>query len=580
VRQVRWWNDGDAGVAEVVLGHVQRDPGALAVAEVTGSGPAGRLLGWTYGELHQRAAAVAAHLQAECAPGDRVMLLYPVDRVFTAAFLGCLYAGVGSVVVPLPGGSDLQRRRARAVAADSDVRVLLTDSANADAVREWAAATGLSDVDVLATDTEGYADPADFRPVRWDGDTLALLQYTSGSTGTPKGVVVRNKHLIANARAYATALGNPAAPRYGGWIPMFHDMGLLMQMVPSLLSGAADILMTPASFVRDPWVWLDAIGRYGITCSAAPNFAYDFCVRRIAPERVAALDLSGWEHAINASEPVRMSTMTAFAKHFAAAGFRERSFVPLYGLAEATVFSSATSGRDPQDAQVDAGALGRGEFTPARPGAPVRTVVSCGSPVATEEVRVVDPVTHRPQPPGRVGEIWMRGQSLADGYWCKQAATESTYRVTSPGDPTPFLRTGDLGVHHDGELYITGRLKEVLIVRGRNLYPHDIEHELRTHHPELGNVGAAFCVPATDHPDDEPGPDELVVAHEVRETDPGVLATLATAMKTTVAREFGVSVADIVLVPPGGVPRTTSGKIQRSIMREQYLADRVTGEDA
>lgn len=572
---MRWWTNGDIGVADAVLGHVQRDPGALAVGDVHGE----RLLAWTYGELHERAATVAAYLRARCAPGDRVMLLYPVDRQFNAAFLGCFYAGVASVVVPLPGGSDLQRRRARAVAADAGVRVALTDSANEAAVREWAATTGLSDVDIQATDAEDYADPADFRPMRSDGDAVALLQYTSGSTGSPKGVVVRNRNLVANAAAFATALDGSASPRFGGWVPMFHDMGLLLQMVPALLSGAADILMTPAEFVRDPWAWLNAIGRYGITCSAAPNFAYDLCVRRVTPERVAELDLSRWEYAINASEPVRMSTMTAFAKHFAAAGFQESSFVPLYGLAESTVFNSATTGRLPQAVQVDDAALGRGEFTAARPGAPARTVVSCGAPVAADEVRVVDPATGEPLPPGRVGEIWLHGPSVADGYWRNEEATGGVFRATSPGDPTPFLRTGDLGVHHTGELYITGRLKEVLIVRGRNLYPHDIEHELRAHHPELGNVGAAFCVPATEPPGDEPGPDVLVVAHEVRETDPRLLAGLVTAMKTTVAREFGVAAADVVLLPPGGVPRTTSGKIQRSLMRERYLAGTHTRED-
>ncbi|MGM1059489.1 fatty acyl-AMP ligase [Saccharothrix sp. Mg75] len=577
---MREWIRGGTGVAEVVLGHVERDPGALAVVDVLGSGPDGPSASWTYGELHQRAATVAAHLRERCAPGDRVMLLYPVNRHFVAAFLGCLYAGVAAVVVPPPGGSQVQRRRAGSVAADAGVRLALTDSESARAVRDWVAELHLSEVDITVTDAGGYADPADWRPVRTDQDSLALLQYTSGSTGSPKGVVVRHGHLLANAHAFGAALGWSTPPRFGGWIPMFHDMGLIMQLVPALLAGTADVLMTPPAFIRDPWSWLDAIGRYGITCSAAPNFAYDLCVRRVDPERVAELDLSGWEYAINASEPVRMATMTDFAKRFAAAGFRERSFVPLYGLAESTVFTSATADRAPQVLRVDDVALGRGEFTPARPGAPARSVVSCGAPVSAAEVRVVDPDTGAPLPPNRVGEIWLRGDSVAGGYWLNEAETARVFRATSPDDPTEFLRTGDLGVHHDGELYVIGRLKEVLIVRGRNLYPQDIEHELRARHPELGNVGAAFCVPAGGTTEGEPGPDELVVAHEARETDPERLAALAVAMKTTVAREFGVSASDIVLVPPGGVPRTSSGKIQRSLMRERYLARGDSGEGA
>lgn len=562
-------------VAEIVRSHAQRTPDALAVADVIGGGPTGSLARWSYAELDRRARQVAVWLRERYAPGSRVMLLYPVHRQFVAAFVGCLYAGVVPVVAPPPGGSAHNRRRLRVVAADAAVAAVLTDSAGLAGVREWAAETGLTEIGVLATDQDGFADPADHRDWWSTVDTLALLQYTSGSTGDAKGVMVTNENLLANARAFAAALGWRTPPRFGGWLPMFHDMGLVLQLVPALLAGSATILMPPSAFVRDPWVWLDAIGRYGITCSAAPNFAFDLCLRRIDPARAAELDLSGWDYAINASEPVRLASMTDFAKRFAVAGFRERSFVPLYGLAECTVFTSATAGRSPQAARVDAAALAHGEFTPARSGQPARTVVSCGAPVAAE-VRVADPRTGAPLPPGRVGEIWLRGPSVTAGYWHNEDATRRVFRATAPGQTTEFLRTGDLGVHHDGELYITGRLKEVLIVRGRNLYPHDIEHELRAHHPELGNVGAAFCVPAeTGEPEGEPGPDELVVAHEVREVAPARLAALASAMKTTVAREFGVSVRDVLLLPRGGVPRTSSGKIERSRMREQYLAGAV-----
>lgn len=564
-----------ADVGAVVRRHATLTPERQAVADMVGHGPEGSLESWSYARLHEQARTVAAWLQERYEPGTRVMLLYPVNRHFVGAFLGCLYASMIAVVAPLPGEFRHHRHRIRVVAGDADVSAVLTDAANLAKVHEWAATHELDDVEFLATDTAGYADPAHWRESPVDRDTLALLQYTSGSTGDAKGVMVSHGNLLSNATAFGQGLGWRTPPRFGGWIPLFHDMGLSLQLIPALLLGSANIMMEPTAFVRNPFAWLDAIGRYDITSSAAPNFAYDLCLRRVTDEQIARLDLSRWDFAINASEPVRMSSMTDFTKRFAAAGFREDAFVPLYGLAESTVFTSATAGRAPLASRVDADALSRGEFRLAGPGDPARTVVSCGK-AWTTDVRVVNPETGAPLPAGRVGEVWLRGPSITGGYWRNESATDRAFRATSPGDPTEFLRTGDLGVYQDDELYITGRSKEVLIVRGRNLYPHDIEHELRSQHPELGNVGAVFCVPAdTGEADGEPGEDELVVTHEIRGMPEELMPALAVAMKQTVAKEFGVSVAAVLLVSSGAVRRTTSGKIQRSEMRELYLAGEI-----
>ncbi|MFD5825054.1 fatty acyl-AMP ligase [Lentzea sp. NPDC060358] len=550
-----------ANVVELLREHVESQPEQDALIWVGDDLVATGRLSWA--ELDQRARAIAARLGELCPPGSRALLLYPPVE-FIVPFLGCLYAGVVAVPAPLPGRYPHERRRVRGIAADADVSVVLTDTANAGTVREWAQAENIGHLPVLATDEAGFGDAARWTAPEADHDTIALLQYTSGSTGDPKGVVVTHGNLLVNAHTMITALRIPVGTRFGGWAPHYHDMGLMAQTLPALFLGTTCVLMSATTFLKRPHQWLAMIDRYDIGWSAAPNFGYDLCVRRVTDEQAAGIDLSRWRYAVNGSEPVHVATIEAFARRFAVSGFRAEAACPCYGLAESTVFVSGTGSRPPMITMIDPDRLAQNDFVPSGTG---RALAGNGA-APLSDVRVVDPVTRAVLPEGKVGEIWLRGPSVARGYWRKPEATERTFLAETACGDRGFLRTGDLGTVHDGDVYITGRIKDVMIVRGRNLYPQDIEHELRAQHPELGNVGAVFTVDT-----------ELVVTHEVQgRQDPADLRDLAQRMKQTVAREFGVQVGGLALLRRGGVRRTTSGKVMRAQMRELFLQSDLDAE--
>ncbi|CAM5545009.1 2-succinylbenzoate--CoA ligase [Streptomyces violaceorubidus] len=346
-------------------------------------------------------------------------------------------------------------------------------------------------------------------------------------------------------------------------------MGLMGLMTTPLMTGSATVLMSPSTFLKRPHLWLHTIDRLDINFSAAPDFAYDVCSRRVTDAQAEGLDLSRWRHAVDGSEPVRSAVLDRFHRRFAEYGLRPETLAPSYGMAEATLFVSGAIGIAPSSVRVDAGSLERDEIRPTAEESG-RDVVSCGPPLGAE-VLVVDPDTLRTLPEGSVGELWLRGPVVGHGYWGREATNEAEFRATTAEGDSGYLRTGDLGALYGGDLYVTGRIKDVLNLRGRNLYPQDIEHELRVQRPELGNlVGACFAVPQTAGPGQD---DVLVVTHEVRGIkDEERLRELAADMRLTVAREFGAPVGAVLLLRPGGVRRTTSGKVQRSAMRELFRA--------
>ncbi|MGH3739296.1 MAG: fatty acyl-AMP ligase, partial [Micromonosporaceae bacterium] len=425
----------------------------------------------------------------------------------------------------------------------------------------------LTDVLVAANDAPGFGDPEQWRPVPVDRTTTAFLQYTSGSTGDPKGVVVSHDNILYNLAAVTAEASWSASMRMGGWLPVYHDMGILGVFLCPILNGGTSVMLTPMSFIRKPVRWLQAIQRYDINVSFAPSFAYDLCVRKVSDADVAELDLSGWHLAGNASEPVNPATIAAFVEKFGPAGFRPETFAPIYGLAELTAYVCGHRGRPARITTVDLEQLAQGRFVADPDQGTPGEVVSCGPPTRACEIRVVDPASRQVLPEGQLGEVWLRGRSVASGYW-KHPATAQVFGVSTADREAGFLRTGDLGVMYDGELYLHGRIKDTLIVNGRNIYPHDVEHELREQHPELGNFGAVFAGAQLPHAGDGP----LVVAHEVGRVEQGRLPSLATEMRLTVGREFGVPVAAVVLLRAGSVLRTTSGKIRRSAMREQFCS--------
>ncbi|MFF4202640.1 fatty acyl-AMP ligase [Streptomyces sp. NPDC001668] len=518
--------------------------------------------------LDEHSRRIASVLQERLSPGDRVLLLYSPGIEFTTAFTACVYAGVSAVPAPLPGRYRHERRRLAAIARDAGVSAVLTQRSDLPDVEKWAAEEGVAGAVCHPTDSAD-GDPDSWTAPEVSPGTPALIQYTSGSTGEPKGVMVTHANLVANVERMARLFGNDSGTVYGGWIPLYHDMGLIGLMLPGLLCGSGYVQMDPMSFLRRPYHWLRMLDACDVGFTAAPDFAYELCVRRVTDEQLATLDLSRLK-AADGSEPVRAEVVAAFSERFAAAGLRPDALIPVYGLAEATLMVSGTTGRPALRTPVGITALEKQVLKPAEEGEASRVLTGCGAP-AGADVLIVDPGTREPLPEGRIGEIWLDGPCVTAGYWQNEDATDATYRARTRDGRGPYLRTGDLGAVLDGDLYITGRRKDVLVLHGRNLHPSDIEYELRSQHEELeGLHGAAFMVGDDDAVDIAPA---IVAVHEIRaHWGAERLGRIAVEMKQTVAREFGVPVAAVVLVRPGGVRRTTSGKVQRSTMRALYLA--------
>ncbi|MEO3827718.1 fatty acyl-AMP ligase [Actinomadura sp. B10D3] len=504
----------------------------------------------TYRDLRTRALSCARGLRARLAPGARVMLALPTGAEFVECYLGCLMAGMVAVPVPALDGRRESRERVAGVARDCGASLILTDERDADATRAWigeSGADGLAGVTVAdlmeGNGAEGEGAEPGTGPAR---DDLAVLQYTSGSTGDPKGVILTHGNILANIEALRVAGGLGAADRLGGWIPLHHDMGLFVLLSNALAIGGTCVLMSPMGFLKRPVEWLRMIDRHGVTATAAPSFAFERCARLVTDEHLAELDLSRLRYMWNGSEPIHAPAMRAFTERFARAGFRPEAMSPGYGLAEATVFVSLRTA-EPVVRTVDG-----------------REVVGCGT-VAGLDVRVVDPETRHALPGGEVGEIWLSGASVGRGYWRRPTESAGVFAAEIDGEGGRWLRTGDLGFLLDGELFITGRLREILIVHGRNLFPQDLEQIARDAHPALsGLVGAAFAVRAPD--------ERVVLLHEVApRTAAADLPGIARAVSRRLAATLGIPAGNVVLVRRGAVRRTTSGKIRRGEMRARFL---------
>ncbi|MFI7643128.1 fatty acyl-AMP ligase [Nonomuraea sp. NPDC049400] len=557
---------------DVVQEQAANYPESPAIEYVAHSGTPADIVSLSYRELDLAARQVAAALMRVCTPGDRALLLFPEGLDFAAAFLGCLYAGVIAVPSPLPGRYAHQQRRVAAIALDARPGAILTTAATRDEVRAFAGSSGQGQVPLLVLPLPDEAPAAALRPRRVD--SLALLQYTSGSTGRPKGVMLTNGNIIANVANLVATFGLTAQTRLGGWVPHYHDMGLMALILPAWYTGSSATMMSPAAFLRRPVRWLEMVDNRNLTWSAGPNFAYDQCTRTVTDEQIASLDLSNWQYASNGSEPVRASILDAFAQRFAPAGFRREALNPCYGLAEATVFVSGTGCRAPvilraDEASLAAGIL-RGADT-AEEHTATRDLVSNGT-VRGLEILVVDPDSGEICGDGQIGELWLRGTSVGAGYWRNPGETERVFNATTADGRSGYLRTGDLGAIRNGELFVTGRIKELIIVRGRNIYPQDIEHIIREEIPDLrGLFGAAFSVTGAD------GDELLAVIHEIRpSTKADRLAGIGAEIRQAVARETGVTIMGLALVRRGTVRRTTSGKIQRLAMRDLFQAGEIT----
>ena len=482
--------------------------------------------------LDRRAREIGAELQRRFPPRSRLLLVVPPGPDGISAFYGALCAGM--VPVPLfPPSDAASLGRTKKIAADADAAAILSTS-------ELAGMLAQGGMPVIAAD-EIRADAAAWTDPQPGADDLAFLQYTSGSTGDPKGVMVAHGTLITTCIDIDRAFHHDADSVMVSWLPTFHDMGLIYGVLLPLLIGFPCCLMPPAAFLRKPARWLRAISAFRATHSAAPNFAYDLCVRKTSEAERGALDLSSWRVASSGAEPIRASTLTEFAEAFAPAGFAFQSFCPSYGMAEATLkISTAQAGEGPRI---------------------LHKTVSCGRSNIGAEILIVDPATATPLAEDETGEIWVSSPSIAMGYWRRPEQTEETFRAKTSDGRGPFLRTGDLGFLHEGELFVTGRIKDLIIVRGRNHYPHDLEltAELADDAVRPG-CGAAFVL------DEE----RVAIVFEVREDETEPQAVIRN-VRSAIAAEHGVTVADVAVYAPGTLPKTSSGKIRRTACRELLL---------
>lgn len=530
----------------------------------------------TYRQLDAGARAVASALQAVAEHGDRALLLYPPGLEFVEAFFGALYSSVIAVPAYPPSGRKTSMQRLLGIARDSGASVAMSTAALVPTLRALAAETpGLEHLRWLATDAIPREDAGRWTPTEPSARDLALLQYTSGSTGTPKGVMVTHGNLVSNSLIIQEGFELTAESVSVTWLPSFHDMGLVDGIVQPVFTGFLGVVMPPAAFLQRPARWLEAISRYGGTHAGGPNFAYDLLARRVTSEERARLRLHTWTSAYNGAEPISADVIERFAAVFADAGFEPRFSYPCYGLAEGTLMvTGSTIAEEPAVAHVDAAALRDGAVRhsdPRKPG--VRPLVSSGRAWRDTRLAIVDPESHRELADDEIGEVWASGSTIAAGYWNRAEETEVVFGGRLAGTAEgPFLRTGDLGFVHDGWLYVTGRRKDLIIIRGRNHYPQDIEATVGACHASLRpGCGAAFGMEID-------GEERLVVAQEVerqaiaRLDADGVFA----AVRQAVAEEHDVQVERIVLLKTATVPKTSSGKIQRSTCRAMYLAGELT----
>jgi 8-amino-7-oxononanoate synthase len=523
----------------------------------------------TYGELDRQARAIAVQLQQQGLPGQCVLLLYPAGLEYVSAFFGCLYAGVIAVpaYTPRPNRSI---NRIQAIASDSQASVAFTTRQVLDGIdRCFKLAPDLAELQWIASDEIDLALANRWKMPKITPQTLAYLQYTSGSTSTPKGATISHGNILHNSTDMGYTWKVNSQSVLVSWLPHFHDFGLVFGVVQPVYQGCVCILMSPEAFVQRPLRWLEALSHYQGTHTGAPNFAYQLCLERSEQVESLDLDLSCWQVAVNGAEPIRPNTLKAFAETFAPYGFRWNTFSPGYGLAESTLkVCSVRHGDSAVIVSVEGAALDRHRVVESwENSSDTRMLVGCGSPMLDTRVQIVDPQTLKPCPANCVGEIWVKSGSVAQGYWKRETATAETFNAYLADTQTgPFLRTGDLGFLRNGELFMTGRLKDMIIIRGRNFYPQDIELIAEQSHAALRpGFSAAFSINVN-------GSEQLALILEVKRQFIRKLNIRETAQAIcqAIAEQFEIEVSGIVFLKTGSIPKTSSGKIQRYVCRQEF----------
>ncbi len=536
----------------------------------------------TYGELEILAKTIAAQLQAVCRPGDRALLLYPPGLEYIAAFFGCLFAGIVAIPAypPKPNRSIVRIQR---IIANAGVEIALTtNSVKTNLERCYTYAPELKNLQLLISDRPLSQQPSQWQKPKLDGNSLAFLQYTSGSTAEPKGVAIAHDNLLHNLAAIYRCFQHSRTSKGVIWLPPYHDMGLIGGVLQPLYGGFPVTLMSPLMFLQNPLRWLQAISRFQATTSGGPSFAYDLCLRKIRPTQLEDLDLSSWQVAFNGAEPVDYKVIQAFSEYFAPAGFRPEAFYPCYGMAESTLLIAGGSCQEKvkiktiqaSELQFDRATVGKIED-----GQKVRHLVSCGSSIPDQTIIIVDPQKSTQRAEGEIGEIWVKGPSVARGYWQDREKTKQNFAAyLADRQDGPFLRTGDLGFILNGELFCTGRLKDMIIINGRNYYPQDIEKTVEQNHPEIRpHCSAVFSYPIA-------GDEKLAIAVEIERSYHRAQKNQANSTKEILSTEeliksirkvifvyHELQVHTTLLLKPGSIPKTPSGKIKRYATRASFL---------
>ena len=525
----------------------------------------------TYGELELRAKAIAAILQSYLSPGDRALLLYPAGLDFLEAFFGCLYAGIIAVPAPAPEAVHLKRAlpRLQAIVKDAGASIILTHSNFLSPVEKTLKQTELFEVKWLTTDTVDKNSAKQWQNTVIQSENLAYLQYTSGSTSTPKGVMISHCNLMAHLSDLKAVFRYTQNSITANWMPHHHDYGLVQGLLLPLYAGSSCYIMSPLAFIKNPIQWLKIISQYKITHSQGTNFAYAYCLHRYQAEKCQLLDLSSWCVAGYAAEPIKPKVMELFQKTFTPFGFKHTAFTPGYGLAETILCVTTGKKTDlPSYAYFEAKALLKNYVVEIPDREEATMLVGCGQPLGeSTKIVIVHPETCLPGSTNEIGEIWVSGPAIAQGYWNRLEETQKTFHahIAKTGEG-PFLRTGDLGFFKNGELFVTGRLKDLIIIRGQNYYPQDIEQTVENSHPKLRvGRGAAFSIPGS-------VTEELVIVHEVnRKTAESDNESIIAAIREAVAQTHELPIYAVVLIKAGSLPITSSGKVQRHRCRQSFI---------
>ena len=524
----------------------------------------------TYAQLDEKAREIGAVLQQICKKGDRVLLLYPPGIDYITGFFGCLYGGV--VAVPVyPPRFNHSLDRLQTILSNAEATVALTTEQMRSLIQSSINENqSLLSIRWIATDTDDLYDPIEWFDQDITKEDIAFFQYTSGSTSAPKGVMLSHGNLLTNLQLISDSFGFSSESSTVIWLPPYHDMGLIGGILTPFFTGTPVHLMAPVDFLKNPFLWLSLISKKKATVSGGPNFAYEMCIQKINEEKKSTLDLSQWAVAFNGSEPVRSATVNRFTEAFADSGFKKSAFYPCYGLAESTLFVSGGE-HDAEPIHQTFSKKGLQHNLVQRVDEndiEAVTLVSSGKSMADHQLLIVNPETECPCESHQVGEIWLKGGSVSKGYWQNTEKNQSTFQayLANTGEG-PFLRTGDMGFIDEDQLFVTGRMKNMMIIRGMNIYPHDVEANVQRSHPSLsvGN-GAAFTIEVNNE-------EQLVIVQEVERTfrkkiNPQEVISI---IRKEIAIKHGLQVYALLLLMPGEVPKTSSGKVQHHICRDMFL---------